>query len=187
MGLRPRGSFCYDISVIVNCLKGRIGMFSCRKPIFATSVALVTILAGCASKAPLPAPPAKSVGVQCQAVSAGDPLVGTWLSIRKEKGIVGEMRTLFILKPDGQMSYVEQLKRGRQPPQELTESGCWSHNTQTLGLRTTKSNGEPVDLNDPIYKNRYAITSQAGTTLALKGSDGAIRARRMPDGYRLPF
>ncbi len=161
-------------------------MFGRRNSISLAGMAAAALLAGCASKAPPPAP-AKAVSVVCKAVPADNPLVGVWLSVRKEKGIVGEVRTLFTFKPDGTMEYVEQLKRGRQPPQGLSESGCWSRASQTLLVRTTQSNGVPVDLNDPIYVNRYTIVSQMGKVLVLKGTDGTLTARRMPDGYRLPF
>jgi hypothetical protein len=162
-------------------------MFSRRNSVSFLSIAAAALLAGCASKAPPPAAPAKPVSVVCKAVPANNPLVGVWLSVRKEKGVVGEMRTLFTFKSDGTMDYAEQLKRGRQPPQGLSESGCWNRASQTLLVRTTQSNGVPVDLNDPIYVNRYAIVSQMGKTLVLKGTDGTLTARRMPDGYRLPF
>ncbi|TAL84370.1 MAG: hypothetical protein EPN46_04855 [Candidimonas sp.] len=161
-------------------------MFSRRNSVSFLSLAAAALLAGCASKAPPPGP-VKTASVVCTARPANDPLVGVWLNVRKEKGIVGEMYTLVTLKSDGTMEYGEQLKRGRQPPQGLSESGCWSRASQTLVLRSTQSNGVPVDLNDPIYINRYAIVSQAGKRLVLRGTDGTLAARRMPDGYRLPF
>lgn len=148
--------------------------------------AVLMLLAGCAAKAP-PAPAPRAQAMQCPAVPAGDALSGTWLSVGREKGIAGELRTLFELRPDGTMAYAEQLLRGRQPPQGLSESGCWHREGQALVLRTTQSNGVAVDLHDPIYINRYTIVSESQAALALKGSDGLLRMRRMPPGYRLPF
>lgn len=161
-------------------------MFSRRNCVPFLSIAATALLVGCASKAPPPAP-VKAASVVCKAAPANDPLVGVWLSVRKEKGVVGEMRTLLTLRSDGTMAYVEQLKRGRQPPQGLAESGCWSRASQTLVVRSTQSNGEAVNLNDPIYINRYTIVSQRGKALVLRGADGTLDARRMPDGYRLPY
>jgi len=150
--------------------------------------ALLMLLAGCAVRRPAPPPPAKHAEtVQCRAAPQGDALIGTWLSMGREKGIAGQLRTLFALHPDGTMAYAEQLVRGKRPPQGLDESGCWHREGQTLVLRTTQSNGAAVDLHDPIYVNRYAIVSQSGAALTLKGRDGVLKARRMPPGYRLPY
>jgi hypothetical protein len=108
--------------------------------------------------------------------------------VRKQKGVAGELRTLFTLHADGVMSYTEQLKRGKNPSQGLEETGCWQRKEQTLTLQTLESNGAPVDVSDPIYTNRYTIVSASGNVLALKAPDGTtIRAKRMSPGYRLPF
>ncbi|MBV6305402.1 hypothetical protein KVP10_10930 [Candidimonas humi] len=149
---------------------------------------LLALLAGCAVHKPAPAPAVKHAEtVQCRAAPQGDALIGTWLSVGREKGIAGQLRTLFVLHPDGTMAYAEQLVRGKRPPQGLDESGCWHREGQALVLRTTQSNGAAVDLHDPIYVNRYAIVSQAGSALTLRGRDGVLKARRMPQGYRLPY
>lgn len=145
---------------------------------------LAILLAGCASS-PKPAKPKPVSGV-CQAAAAGDPFIGTWLSVRKHKGVAGELHVQFALRADGTMAYSEQLKRGKRPPQELNETGCWSRDQHTLALKTTKSNGVPVELDDPIYTNKYTIRSQDGRLLSLLGSDGEFKARRMPDSYRMP-
>jgi hypothetical protein len=165
-------------------------MFPLRKSHIPCGLAAVALLltAGCATRPAAPPsarPPAQTV--QCRAAPAGEALVGTWLSQGREKGIAGQMRTLFVLRPDGTMAYAEQLVRGKRPPQGLDESGCWHREGQTLVLRTTQSNGVAVDLHDPIYVNRYAIVSQAGKALTLRGRDGVLKARRMPPGYRLPY
>ncbi|MNV91106.1 hypothetical protein D3C71_1855640 [compost metagenome] len=57
-------------------------------------------------------------------------------------------------------------------------------------MQTTKSAGEPVDANDPIYLNRYRVekVEQAKLTLReLKSSGFVLTARRMPTGYRLAY
>jgi len=149
-----------------------------------SGLALTALLAGCAT-APAPTKP-KAAGEACSPVPANDPFIGTWLGVRTFKGVAGELHVLFALKADGTMAYSEQLKRGKKPPQELNETGCWSHDHSTLALRTTKSNGVPVELDDPIYSNKYTIRSQDSKVLSLLGSDGEFKARRMPDSYRLP-
>src|SRR5690606_37462553 len=95
----------------------------------------------------------------CQAAAHGDTLVGNWLSVRKQKGVVGELHSLLTLHADGCMDYTEQLKRGNKPSQGLSETGCWQHKQQTLLVRTLHSNGVPVNLDDPIYINQYTIVS----------------------------
>lgn len=151
-----------------------------------TGIAGAALLAACA--APEPPKPQEPAAPGCQAAAAGDALVGNWLSVRKQKGVAGELRTLYTLNADGTMAYTELLKRGKHPSQGLSETGCWEHANQTLILQTLTSNGMPVNLDDPIYTNNYAITSANAENLRLVDADGArITARRMSPGYRLPF
>jgi hypothetical protein len=156
---------------------------------FLCASALLALLAGCAARHAAPPAPAgrAETAIQCRAAPQGDGLIGTWLSVGRQKGISGQMRTLFVLRPDGSMAYAEQLLRGKRPPQGLDESGCWHREGQALVLRTTQSNGVAVDLHDPIYVNRYVVVAQSGTALTLRGRDGVLKARRMPPGYRLPY
>ncbi|NYT84073.1 hypothetical protein [Pollutimonas harenae] len=143
------------------------------------------LLAGCAAPSEPPAP--KAEAPSCKAAS-NDALVGNWLSIRKQKGVAGELRTLFTLHADGTMAYTEQLKRNSKPSQGLSETGCWEHQQQTLTMRTLHSNGVLVNLEDPIYTNQYTIVSATNKVLSLKDTEGAsMTARRMSPGYRLPF
>jgi hypothetical protein len=153
-------------------------------------LAVATVLAGCATQAPAPqaAAPAEPQAPACQAAAAQDGIVGNWLSVRREKGVRGELRTLFTLNADGTMAYTEQLKRGKQPSQGLDETGCWSRKDNGLVLRTLESNGAQVALDDPIYTNTYTVVSSSPEKLTLKAPDGAVlNARRMSPGYRLPF
>lgn len=54
-------------------------------------------------------------------------------------------------------------------------------------MRTLESNGSRVNLKDPIYTNRYRVVRVDAVELRLLGANGAVRARRMSPGYRLPF
>lgn len=163
--------------------------FPLRRRLLVAGLFTAALAAGCAvppQKAEVQAPVAQAP--TCTAASANDPAIGNWLSIRREKGVTGELRSLFTLNADGTMAYTEQLKRGKQPSQGLAEAGCWHHTNNTLVLRTLESNGAPVNLDDPIYTNTYAMTGVNGDRLTLKASDGTrINARRMSPGYRLPF
>jgi hypothetical protein len=148
----------------------------------------VVLLAACAapSAPPVEIPPKQPPA--CVPAAAGDRLTGNWLSVRSQKGVTGELRTLFTLNADGTMAYTEQLKRGKSPSQGLSETGCWKSDQKTLTLHTLTSNGNPVEFEDPIYTNRYIIVSTTDKALDLRGSDGlTLKARRMSPGYRLPF
>lgn len=159
-------------------------------PLKSHALAAVTlaalVLAGCAAPPPEPAPAPDET--RCTAATAGDALVGSWLSVRKQSGVAGELRTHIVLNADGTMNYGEQLSRPGKAPQGLAETGCWRREGQTMVLRTVESNGSPVDLKDPIYVNRYQIAREAGDRLGLQAPDGArLDARRMPPDYRLPW
>lgn len=150
-------------------------------------LALLGSLAACAPVTPPATVSAEPRPAACTPAAAGDPLVGNWLSVASQRGLAGALRTLYTLGPDGKMTYVEQVKRPRAPSQGLQETGCWSHEGHTLILRTLVSNGSPVNLNDPIYTNRFTITRTSSTELHMRGPDGLVQARRMSPGYRLPF
>lgn len=157
-----------------------------------TALLASVLLSACAVKPPVPAPkapePAKPVHPACQPAAANDGLVGNWLSKHKQKGVVGELRTLFTLQPDGTMAYTEQVKRPNKPSQGLSESGCWIRHNNALVLDTQESNGVITEPGDPIYQNSYAIVSVTARNLVLRGQDGATyRLTKMSPGYRLPF
>lgn len=152
-------------------------------------VILGGVIAACSSypPAPTPAPEPKEV-LLCKPVAADEALIGNWLNKRKEPGVMGELRTLFTLKADGEMLYTEQLKRPRQPSQGLSESGCWWREGDQLVLKTLNSNGVEVDHEDPIYTNHYSIQHSSADKLRLSGSDGIVYdTERTSPGYRLPF
>ncbi len=161
---------------------------SSRRRLVFAGLFTAILVAGCAapSKTPPVAPVAQAPS--CQAAAGNDTVVGNWLSVRREKGVRGELRTLFTLNPNGTMAYTEQLKRGKQPSQGLDETGCWHHDQGALVMRTLESNGAQVNLQDPIYTNTYTVISASADRLTLQSSDGTrINARRMSPGYRLPF
>ncbi|MBB5215845.1 hypothetical protein [Parapusillimonas granuli] len=153
------------------------------------AVCAAALLAACTAPSPAPRvetkpkePPA------CVPAAANEKVAGNWLSVRTQKGVTGELRTLITLNPDGTMAYTELLKRGKHPSQGLYEAGCWKREQQTLTLQTLTSNGSPVEFDDPIYTNRYTIVSSTDKTLDLRSSEGVLlKGRRMSPGYRLPF
>ena len=152
------------------------------------------ILAGCAARKPASIteaqPEAAPKPVACVPAKSGDPMVGTWYSNSKPKGVSGDFQALTVLYADGRMAYETQLKIGRKTRPALRETGCWSVVDGVYTMQTTQSNGEIVDAADPIYINRYRVekVEQAKLTLReLKSGGQIVTARRMPHGYRLPY
>lgn len=150
-------------------------------------------LTGCAAKkgagteAPAQAPAPRPLA--CAPTGADSPMVGTWYSVSRPRGFAGDLQTLTVLSADGSMTYETQLKVGKRIRPALRESGCWNVANGVYTLRTTKSNGEPVDADDPIYQTRYQVQSVDRSRLVLRElkTDGQqISARRMQPGYRLP-
>lgn len=162
--------------------------FLLRQRCLLTSIALLAVVAGCTVPVkPEPEPPVQGPRA-CTPVAESEQALGNWLAVRSQKGVSGELRTLFTLQADGTMAYTEQLKRSGQPSQGLSETGCWYREGQTLVLQTQESNSSPVNLDDPIYTNRYTVLSVDDKTLRLITPDGIrINAKRMSSGYRLPF
>lgn len=157
-----------------------------KSSVFASLAVLTLVLAGCATPPPEPSAPEEVSA--CKAAASGEALVGTWMSVRRESGVTGELRSLFTLRADGTMSYAEQLSRPKRAPQGLAEAGCWVREGSTLVLRTTESNGSPVDLDDPIYVNRYQVVKEGSDRLRLRSPEGVqLDAKRMPADYRLPL
>ncbi len=70
------------------------------------AVLATVFLSACAVKSPAPEPAkpvtaTKPVHPACQPAAAGDDLAGNWLSKHRQKGVVGELRTLFTLQTEG--------------------------------------------------------------------------------------
>src|SRR5690625_2558350 len=122
---------------------------------------LVLLVAACTAPSPQHASKGEVQPTvpECRPAAEQEPLVGNWLNKRQEKGVTGELRTLFTLKADGSMLFTEQLKRPRQPSQGINESGCWSREGQSVVLRTYTSNGVRVDIDDHIYTNSSRLGS----------------------------
>ncbi|CAM4042808.1 hypothetical protein [Bordetella tumulicola] len=152
------------------------------------------ILAGCAVRKSVPieqalAEPAGMVAVKCQPAEAGSKLIGTWQSNTRPRGVAGDFRALIVLAADGSMAYDSQVKVGKRIRPGLREAGCWQMADGVLTLQTTKSYGEPVDTEDPIYQNRYRLEKAEPARLTLRelrSGGQVITARRMQPGYRLP-
>ena len=153
------------------------------------SICVVGLVAGCAAPVPPAKPDSQAQALPaCTPVAEAETLLGNWLVVRSQKGVAGELRTLFTLQADGSMAYTEQLKRPGQPSQGLSETGCWYREGQELVMRTQESNGLPVDLDDPIYTNRYSIISADEKMLRMTTPEGVnVSAKKMSPGYRLPF
>ncbi len=154
----------------------------------------VLILAGCAARKPAtiteaqPAEPPKPVA--CVPAKDGDPMIGTWLSNSRPRDVSGDLQSLLVLSADGTMAYESLLKIGRKTRPALRETGCWSVADGIYTMQTTKSAGELVDANDPIYLNRYRVEKLEKAKLTmreLKNGGLVMTARRMPAGYRLPY
>lgn len=153
--------------------------------------AALAVLAGCAtsnnapaaSEAP-PPPPAMA----CVPAQPGDPMIGTWYSTSRPKGVAGDYRSLKVFSPDGRMSYTTQLRFGRRVRPALDEKGCWQVADGILTMQTTSSHGEDVDTTDPIYINRYRVEKKSRDRLTLRslGDGRTLFERRMPPGYQLP-
>lgn len=155
-------------------------------------------LAGCAVKKPA-APPAGAASgaasvnaagvIACQAQEASNPLIGTWYAVSTPRGMAGQMQTVTVLKPDGTMSYESQLKVGKRIRPALRETGCWTYTNGIYTMQTTRSNGEPVDIEDPIYRNRYRVERVDAQRMTLrediKGGQSSS-AKKMAPNYRLP-
>ena len=67
------------------------------------------ILAGCVTRKPAAIIEAQPEGppkpIACVPAKSGDPMVGTWYSNSKPKGVSGDLQALTVLYPDGRMAY----------------------------------------------------------------------------------
>lgn len=162
----------------------------------AAAASAAAVVAGCSvqrarQSVPPPAPPAAEAKASppCTPAQAGDPLVGTWYATATQSGVKGQLHTLMVLAADGSMRLTNRVSSGRDIRSELRESGCWQASGGMLETRVTLSNGEPVDADEEIYRNRYRVEKVDARQLVYREAGaGAQRmtARRMQDGYRLP-
>lgn len=161
---------------------------------FAGAACAVLLVAGCAVKkqAPAPSPQAEASPpkpVACVPAQAGSPLVGTWYSVSTPHGMAGNLQVLTVLSEDGKMRYESQLKIGKKIRPALRETGCWTFADGVYTMQTTASNGDPVDVMDPIYTNKYKVESLNKSKVVmreLKSGGQQITASKMSPNYRLP-
>ena len=154
----------------------------------------VLALAGCVTpKAPVEqvsVAPEAPRPIVCAPAEPGSQLVGTWQSNTRPRGVADVFSALIVLAADGSMAYDTQLKVGKRIRPGLREAGCWQTANGVITLQTIKSNGELIDIDDPIYQNRYQIEKTEPTRLTLRelrSGGQSITARRMQPGYRLPY
>ena len=153
---------------------------------------LVSLLAGCGAPRPADAPlipaPVGAVEPTCAAVAADNLMVGNWYVVRKQEGVAGEIQSLLTLEADGRMRQTTRVKQGRNIRSELRESGCWQGEPGKLVTKVSRSNGELIDFNDPIYTATYLVDKIDTTRLLYReGRPGAKAtiAKRMPAGFKL--
>lgn len=163
---------------------------------FGATLGVAMFLAGCAVRKPAQpavkpsAAPAAPAVMACKPAGTDSRLVGVWQSNTRPRGVAGEFTALISLAADGTMGYTTQLKIGKRIRPGLRESGCWQFADGVLAIQTTKSNGELVDVADPIYQNSYRVEKIESNRLSLREmrtGGQVITARRMPAGYRLPY
>ena len=149
----------------------------------------LAVLSACTSP---PHPPAvtSSVPVEPACERQSDSrLVGNWYMTRKLSGVAGDMQTLLTLQADGKMRQQTRVKSGRNIRSELRETGCWSSADGRLTTRVTRSNGELVDVDDPIYRSIYRVEKIDARRMTLredKPGTRSVTGERKPDSYRLP-
>jgi len=123
--------------------------------------AVIGLLTACGlprhKDAPVIQAPAGAVEPACTPLNAGNPLIGTWYLVSKQTGVAGEMQTLLTLSADGKLKQQTRVKQGRNIRSELRETGCWEAPAGKLITRVSRSNGELIDFNDPIYSTTYVV------------------------------
>ena len=152
----------------------------------------VVLLSACGTPRPADAPlipaPIGAVEPSCVAPASGNLMVGSWYLVRKQAGVAGEIQTLLVLGVDGKMRQTTRVKQGRNIRSELRETGCWEASPTSLVTHVSRSNGELVDFQDPIYTARYVV-EKVDTTRLLYREDRAgskpVMAKKMPAGFQL--
>ncbi len=154
--------------------------------------ALIGLLTACGlprhKDAPVIQAPAGAVEPACAALSAANPLVGTWYLVSKQSGVAGEMQTLLTLSADGKLKQQTRVKQGRNIRSELRETGCWEAPAGKLITRVSRSNGELVDFNDPIYATTYVVEKVDANRLVYRQDRADSKpafAKKVQDSFRL--
>ncbi len=130
----------------------------------------------------------QAVEPTCKATHAGNLLVGNWYVVTKQSGVAGEIQTLLTLSSDGRFRQQTRVKQGRNIRSELRETGCWESASGQLVTRASRSNGELVDFNDPIYTATYIIEKVESNRLMYRENRPQARsnfAKKVQDSFRL--
>ena len=150
------------------------------------------LLTACGLPRPKDAPvlPAASGAVApvCVAPAADNRLIGSWYLVTKQSGVAGEIQTLLTLSANGNLRQQTRVKQGRNIRSELRETGCWEAPKGKLITHVSKSNGELIDFNDPIYSTMYVVESIDATRLVYREAHPGSRtlyAKKVQDGFRL--
>ena len=163
-----------------------------RRAVVSLACVLVAALSGCGAPRPADAPvipaPVGAVEPACVPAAANNQMVGNWYIVRKQDGVAGEIQSLLTLDADGRMRQTTRVKQGRNIRSELRESGCWQADQGKLVTKVSRSNGELIDFNDPIYRAVYTVDKVDTTRLQYRedrpGSK-IVLAKRMPAGFKL--
>jgi hypothetical protein len=183
-----------------SAIEGFMGISAVRAGV---SALMIVLLAGCAGqrqatpakpgdgRPATAAPPQQPQAPVCTAVpSAASPLTATWYAVSQQKGVKGEFRRLLVLSPDGTYKMETRVQAGRTIRSELRESGCWeASDARSFTTRVTRSGGELVDANDPIYRTTFRVERVDGNRMVWRESQpgsGSVTARKMPAGYMMP-
>lgn len=153
---------------------------------------LCLLLTACGLPRPKDAPvvpaPSGSVAPRCVAPTSGNALIGSWYLVTKQSGVAGEIQTLLTLSADGNLRQQTRVKQGRNIRSELRETGCWEAPNGKLITRVSKSNGELIDFNDPIYSTTYVVEKVDATRLMYREdrpNSKTLLAKKVQDGFRL--
>jgi hypothetical protein len=154
--------------------------------------ALIVLLTACGlprhKDAPVIQAPAGAVEPACAPMNASNALIGTWYLVSKQTGVAGEMQTLLTLGADGKLKQQTRVKQGRNIRSELRETGCWEAPAGKLITRVSRSNGELVDFNDPIYSTTYVVEKVDANRLIYRQDRADSKpafAKKVQDSFRL--
>ncbi len=169
---------------------GMVGVGRRARCVWVLSVCV--LLSACGLPRPKDAPvlpaPSGAVAPTCVAATAGNQLVGSWYLVTKQSGVAGEIQTLLTLSADGSLRQQTRVKQGRNIRSELRETGCWEAPKGKLVTRVSKSNGELIDFNDPIYSTIYVVEKVDSTRLMYhedRPNSRTLFAKKVQDGFRL--
>jgi len=154
--------------------------------------ALIGLLNACAlprhENAPVIAAPAGAVEPACVPLNAANPLIGSWYLVSKQAGVAGEMQTLLTLSVDGKLKQQTRVKQGNNIRSELRETGCWEAPAGKLITRVSRSNGELIDFNDPIYTTTYIVDKVDTNRLTYRQDRADSKpafAKKVQESFRL--